>query len=112
MLDGPVLSLYDGQRIKLFFARTMLLYRSNLSLEASTFYFSCVIVNLIQYYLNSFQDVSIIIVSEEEWFWNNVCTNITQLESLKLKFHKGNINEVVKKFSQAKFLFEMKQTKL
>lgn len=112
MLDGAVSYLSGGWRMKLALARAMLQNADILLLDEPTNHLDVVNVKWVQDYLNGLKDVTSIIVSHDKGLLNNVCSHIIQIENLKLKLHKGNLTEFVKKVPKAKSYFEMKQTKL
>lgn len=112
MLDGSVSYLSGGWRMKLALARAMLQNADILLLDEPTNHLDVVNVKWVEDYLNGLKDVTSIIVSHDKGLLNHVCTHIIQIENLKLKLHKGNLTEFVKKVPKAKSYFEMKQTKL
>eukprot|EP00177_Eucheuma_denticulatum_P006840 GFKZ01012455.1.p1 GENE.GFKZ01012455.1~~GFKZ01012455.1.p1 ORF type:complete len:1144 (-),score=200.15 GFKZ01012455.1:125-3337(-) len=112
MLEGAVSFLSGGWRMKLALARAMLQNADILLLDEPTNHLDVVNVKWVEDYLNGLKDVTSIVVSHDKGLLNNVCTHIIQIENLKLKLHKGNLTEFVKKVPKAKSYFEMKQTKL
>ncbi len=44
-------------------------------------------------YINSLKDVTAIMVSHNSGFLNDCCTDILQIERLKLKSYHGNLNK-------------------
>lgn len=112
MLDDSVSFLSGGWRMKLALARAMLQNADILLLDEPTNHLDVVNVKWVEDYLNGLKDVTSIIVSHDKGLLNNVCSHIIQIENLKLKLHKGNLSEFVKKVPKAKTYFEMKATKL
>lgn len=110
MLEGSVSFLSGGWRMKLALARAMLQNADILLLDEPTNHLDVINVKWVEDYLNGLKDVTSIIVSHDKGLLNNVCTHIIQIENLKLKLHKGNLSEFVKKVPKAKTFFEMKQS--
>jgi len=63
-------------------------------------------------YLNSLTDVTSIIVSHDSGLLNDCCTNILQIENLKLHTFKGNLDEFVKLKPSARAYFSFTESKL
>ncbi|PXF43521.1 Elongation factor 3 [Gracilariopsis chorda] len=112
MLTGSVSYLSGGWRMKLALARAMLQNADILLLDEPTNHLDVVNVKWVEDYLNNLNDVTSIIVSHDKGLLTNVTTHIIQIENLKLKLHKGNLQEFVKKVPKAKSYFELKESKL
>lgn len=112
MINGSVSFLSGGWRMKLALARAMLQNADILLLDEPTNHLDVINVRWVEDYLNNLKDVTSIVVSHDKGLLNNVCTHIIQIENLKLKNHKGNLIEFVKKVPKAKSFFEMKESKL
>lgn len=112
MLEGSVSYLSGGWRMKLALARAMLQDADILLLDEPTNHLDVINVKWVEDYLNNLKDVTSIIVSHDKGLLNNCCTHIIQIENLKLKLHKGNLTEFVKKVPKARTYFELKETKL
>lgn len=112
MVEGSVSFLSGGWRMKLALARAMLQNADILLLDEPTNHLDVINVKWVEDYLNNLKDVTSIIVSHDKGLLNNCCTHIIQIENLKLKLHKGNLTEFVKKVPKAKTYFELKETKL
>lgn len=110
MLEGAVSFLSGGWRMKLALARAMLQNADILLLDEPTNHLDVVNVKWVEDYLNGLKDVTSIIVSHDKGLLTNVTTHIIQIENLKLKAHKGNLTEFVKKVPKARSFFELKQT--
>merc|ERR1711874_185676 len=63
-------------------------------------------------YLNSLTDVTSIIVSHDSGLLNDCCTNILQIENLKLHSFKGNLDEFVKIKPSARAYFSLTASKM
>lgn len=112
MLEGSVSYLSGGWRMKLALARAMLQDADILLMDEPTNHLDVVNVKWVEDYLNNLKDVTSIIVSHDSGLLERVCTHIIQIENLKLKLHKGNLSEFVKKVPKAKSYFELKASKL
>ncbi|CDF35118.1 Translation elongation factor eEF3 [Chondrus crispus] len=112
MVEGSVSFLSGGWRMKLALARAMLQNADILLLDEPTNHLDVINVKWVEDYLNNLKDVTSIIVSHDKGLLNNCCTHIIQIENLKLKLHKGNLTEFVKKVPKARTYFELKETKL
>lgn len=98
--------------MKLAMARAMLQDADILLLDEPTNHLDVVNVKWVEDYLNGLKNVTSIIVSHDSGLLERVCTHIIQIENLKLKLHKGNLSEFVKKVPKAKSYFELKESKL
>merc|ERR1712174_15115 len=110
--DHAVSTLSGGWRMKLALARAMLQKADILLLDEPTNHLDVINVAWVKNYLNSLKDVTSIIVSHDSGLLNDCCTNILQIENLKLHTFKGNLDEFVKIKPQARSYFEFKATKL
>jgi elongation factor 3 len=112
MVDGAVSYLSGGWRMKLAMARAMLQDADILLLDEPTNHLDVINVKWVEDYLNGLKGVTSIIVSHDSGLLERVCTHIIQIENLKLKLHKGNLSEFVKKVPKAASYFELKESKL
>uniref|UniRef100_A0A7S1XCE1 Probable ATP-dependent transporter ycf16 n=1 Tax=Compsopogon caeruleus TaxID=31354 RepID=A0A7S1XCE1_9RHOD len=112
MQTGGVTHLSGGWRMKLALARAMLQKADILLLDEPTNHLDVINVKWVEDYLNGLTNVTSIIVSHDSGLLERVCTHIIQIDALKLRLHKGNLTEFVKKVPAAKAYFELKSTKL
>lgn len=112
MRTGSVSFLSGGWRMKLALARAMLQNADILLLDEPTNHLDVVNVKWVEDYLLNLKDVTSIIVSHDKGLLTNVTSHIIQIENLKLKLHKGNLTEFVKKVPKAKSYFELKESKV
>merc|ERR1711896_56165 len=63
-------------------------------------------------YINSLKDVTAIMVSHNSGFLNDCCTDILQIQRLKLKCYHGNLDAFIEVNPDAKSYFSIKQSKL
>jgi elongation factor 3 len=107
-----VSTLSGGWRMKLALARAMLQKADILLLDEPTNHLDVINVAWVKNYLNSLTDVTSIIVSHDSGLLNDCCTNILQIENLKLHQFKGNLDEFVKIKPQARSYFSFTASKL
>lgn len=112
MLEGSVSYLSGGWRMKLALARAMLQKADILLLDEPTNHLDVVNVKWVEDYLNGLKDVTSIIVSHDSGLLERVCTNIIQIENLKLRLFKGNLSAFVEKVPKAKSYFELKASSM
>jgi elongation factor 3 len=110
--NNPVSSLSGGWRMKLAMARAMLQNADILLLDEPTNHLDVINVAWVKNYINSLKDVTCIMVSHDSGFLRECCTNILQIQNLKLKQFKGNLDAFIDKNPEAKFYFNIKSSKL
>jgi elongation factor 3 len=110
--NHAVSTLSGGWRMKLALARAMLQKADILLLDEPTNHLDVINVAWVKNYLNSLTDVTSIIVSHDSGLLNDCCTNILQIENLKLHTFKGNLDEFVKIKPSARAYFTLKGSKL
>jgi elongation factor 3 len=110
--DHAVSTLSGGWRMKLALARAMLQKADILLLDEPTNHLDVINVAWVKNYLNSLTDVTSIIVSHDPGLLNDCCTNILQIENLKLHQYKGNLDEFVKIKPQARSYFSFTESKM
>jgi elongation factor 3 len=107
-----VSTLSGGWRMKLALARAMLQKADILLLDEPTNHLDVINVAWVKSYLNSLKDVTSIIVSHDVGILNDCCTEIIQIENLKLYQYKGNLDEFVKIKPAARAYFSFTESKL
>jgi len=107
-----VSTLSGGWRMKLALARAMLQKADILLLDEPTNHLDVINVAWVKSYLNSLTDVTSIFVSHDSGLLNDCCTDILQIDNLKLFQYKGNLNDFVKIKPGARSYFEFKASKL
>jgi len=110
--DHAVSTLSGGWRMKLALARCMLQKADILLLDEPTNHLDVINVAWVKNYLNSLTNVTSIIVSHDSGLLNDCCTNILQIENLKLHAFKGNLDEFVKIKPQARAYFSLQASKM
>ena len=98
--------------MKLALARAMLQSADILLLDEPTNHLDVINVAWVKNYLNSLTDVTSIIVSHDSGLLNDCCTNMLQIENLKLHSFKGNLDEFVKLKPSARAYFSFRESKL
>jgi len=106
-----VSTLSGGWRMKLALARAMLQKADILLMDEPTNHLDVINVAWVKSYLNSLTDVTAIIVSHDSGLLNDCCTNILQIENLKLHNFKGNLDEFVKIKPSARAYFSLSESK-
>jgi len=110
--NNPVSSLSGGWRMKLALARAMLQKADILLLDEPTNHLDVINVAWVKNYINSLKNVTAIMVSHNSGFLNDCCTDIIQIQRLKLKQYHGNLNAFMEVNPDAKAYFSIKETKL
>jgi len=110
--DHAVSTLSGGWRMKLALARAMLQKADILLLDEPTNHLDVINVAWVKNYINSLTDVTAMIVSHDSGLLNDCCTNILQIENLKLNPFKGNLDEFVKLHPAARAYFTFTESKL
>mmetsp|Transcript_43891 Transcript_43891/g.64467 ORF Transcript_43891/g.64467 Transcript_43891/m.64467 type:complete len:1038 (+) Transcript_43891:82-3195(+) len=110
--NHAVSTLSGGWRMKLALARAMLQKADILLLDEPTNHLDVINVAWVKSYLNSLANVTAIIVSHDSGLLNDCCTNILQIENLKLTSFKGNLDEFVKVKPSARSFFSLTESKL
>jgi elongation factor 3 len=110
--NAPVSSLSGGWRMKLAMARAMLQRADILLLDEPTNHLDVINVAWVKNYINSLTNVTCIMVSHDSGFLNDCCTNIMQIDRLKLHLYKGNLDKFMETNPEAKAYFSIKESKL
>merc|ERR1712176_77288 len=110
--DHAVSTLSGGWRMKLALARAMLQKADILLLDEPTNHLDVINVAWVKNYINSLTNVTSIIVSHDSGLLNDCCTDIIQIENLKLHQFKGNLDDFVKKKPAARAYFSFSESKL
>ena len=109
---NAVSTLSGGWRMKLALARAMLQRADILLMDEPTNHLDVINVSWVKAYINSLKDVTAIMVSHNSGFLNDCCTDILQIERLKLKSYHGNLNKFLELNPEAASLFSLRETKL
>jgi elongation factor 3 len=98
--------------MKLALARAMLQRADILLLDEPTNHLDVINVAWVKSYINSLKNVTAIMVSHDSGFLNDCCTDIVQIERLKLKQYRGNLNRFLEVNPDARAYFSIKESKL
>lgn len=107
-----VSTLSGGWRMKLAMARAMLQRADILLLDEPTNHLDVINVAWVKTYIKSLKHVTAIMVSHDSSFLNECCSDILQIERLKLKHYRGNLDSFIKQNPDAKSFFNLKESKL
>jgi elongation factor 3 len=110
--DHAVSTLSGGWRMKLAMARAMLQRADILLLDEPTNHLDVINVAWVKNYINSLTDVTAIMVSHDKGFLNDCCTDILQIQRLKLKSFRGNLDAFMEINPDAKAYFSIRESKL
>jgi len=109
--NHAVSTLSGGWRMKLALARAMLQRADILLLDEPTNHLDVINVAWVKNYINSLTNVTAIMVSHDSGFLNDCCTHILQIDRLKLKTYKGNLNKFIEANPDARAYFSIKESK-
>lgn len=110
--NHPVSSLSGGWRMKLALARAMLQRADILLLDEPTNHLDVINVAWVKNYINSLKSVTCIMVSHDAGFLNDCCTDILQIDRLKLHQFRGNLDKFIAQNPDARAYFSLKESKL
>jgi elongation factor 3 len=108
-ITSTVGSLSGGWKMKLALARAMLLKADILLLDEPTNHLDVYNVKWVENYLTGLSGVTSIMVSHDKGFLERVCTNIIYVDSLKLRFFKGNLSMFLNQCPGARKVFEQEK---
>ncbi|EQC40041.1 hypothetical protein SDRG_02697 [Saprolegnia diclina VS20] len=107
MLDGPIAALSGGWRMKLALVRAMLYNADVLLLDEPTNHLDVHAVQWLVDYLNSLESMTVLLVSHDTGFLDNVCTDVLHYESKQLVLYPGTLAKFVEKHPEAKHYYEL-----
>lgn len=107
MLDGEIEALSGGWRMKLAIARAMLYNADVLLLDEPTNHLDVHAVQWLVDYLNSLESMTVLLVSHDTGFLDNVCTDVLHYESKKLVLYPMTLNAFVEIHPEAKHYYEL-----
>jgi len=105
-------TLSGGWRMKLAMARAMLQRADILLLDEPTNHLDVINVAWVKAYINSLKNVTAVMVSHDSGFLNDCCTDIIQIERLKLKMFRGNLDKFIAQNPDSRAFFSIKEAKL
>jgi len=110
--NHAVSTLSGGWRMKLALARAMLQRADILLLDEPTNHLDVINVAWVKNYINSLKSVTCIMVSHDAGFLNECCTDIIQIDRLKLHQFRGNLDKFIASNPDARAYFSLKEAKL
>lgn len=108
MLEGDIDALSGGWRMKLALARAMLYNADVLLLDEPTNHLDVHAVAWLVQYLNSLDSMTVLLVSHDTGFLDNVCTDVLHYESKQLVLYPGTLSQFVELHPEAKHYYELK----
>lgn len=117
MKSGTIGELSGGWQMKLRLAKAVLIDADILLLDEPTNHLDAMTVQWLTDYLNQLTDTTVIIVSHDTQFMENVCTDVIHYENRakwgpfrKLVHYRGTMSAFVTKIPQAKHYFTLAET--
>ena len=107
---NPVASLSGGWKMKLELARAMLSDAVVYLLDEPTNHLDVGSVAWLENFLVSNSNITVVTVSHDSGFLDNVCTDIIHYEKKKLKYYKGNLSAFVATKPEAKAYYSLAAT--
>jgi len=100
-------ALSGGWKMKLALARAMLMEPQIMLLDEPTNHLDVTNVAWLENHLVNLDDVSIMVVSHDSGFLDNVCTDILHYEGRKLRSYRGNLSKFVERVPEAKAYYTL-----
>ncbi|HEV7622088.1 MAG TPA: ATP-binding cassette domain-containing protein, partial [Flavisolibacter sp.] len=103
-LQQKVVTLSGGQRKRIALAKTLIDIGFEhkhvlLVMDEPTNHLDVEMVEWLEHYLNK-ENVTLLLVTHDRYFLDNVCTEVWELENSNLYFHKGNYENFLEKKAQ------------
>jgi len=108
--QNPVGSLSGGWKMKLELARAMLIGADILLLDEPTNHLDTASVAWLENYLVSNNNITVLTVSHDTGFLDNVCTDIIHYDNKKIVYYRGNLAAFVKNKPEAKSFYSLAAT--
>lgn len=100
-------TLSGGWRMKLALSRAMLLKADILLLDEPTNHLDAYNVKWVETYLNSLKNVTSIMVSHDSGLLSRVCTDIIEINEMRLNYFRGNLESFRASRPDANVYFEL-----
>lgn len=100
-------TLSGGWRMKLALSRAILLKADILLLDEPTNHLDAYNLNWLETYLLSLTNVTCVMVSHDAGLLTKVCTDMIEIDELKLHYFKGNLEKFMDARPDAKVYFEL-----
>lgn len=107
---NPVNSLSGGWKMKLELARAMLSDAVVYLLDEPTNHLDVQSIAWLENFLVTNNQITVVTVSHDSGFLDNVCTDIIHYEKKKLRYYKGNLSDFVKTKPEAKAYYSLAAT--
>lgn len=107
---APVGSLSGGWKMKLALAKAMLIGADVLLLDEPTNHLDIGSVKWLEQYLVSNSNITVLTVSHDSGFLDNVCTDIMHYKNKRIEYHSGNLSKFVAKHPEAKAFYTLSTT--
>ncbi|WFD31774.1 [NU+] prion formation protein 1 [Malassezia sp. CBS 17886] len=108
--ENPVGSLSGGWKMKLELARAMLTGADILLLDEPTNHLDTASIAWLEDYLVGNPNITVLTVSHDSSFLDNMCTDIIHYEHKKLKYYRGNLSAFVAAHPEAKSYYSLAAT--
>lgn len=105
--DTPVPRLSGGWKMRLALARAIVCKADLLLLDEPTNHLDTASIAWVESYLTSQKDVTVLVVSHDSGFLDNICTDIIHYESKRLVYYRGNLAKFVEKHPPAKSYYTL-----
>jgi elongation factor 3 len=112
MQAAPISSLSGGWKMKLALARAMLMEANVLLLDEPTNHLDTTAVAWLTRYLAGLSDVTVLVVSHDTQFLDNVVTDILHYEEQKLVPYHGNLSHFVRLRPEARSYYALEASTL
>ncbi|CAK4081420.1 unnamed protein product [Aphanomyces euteiches] len=106
-MDGTIAALSGGWRMKLSLCRAMLYNADVLLLDEPTNHLDVHAVAWLVGYLNSLENMTVLLVSHDTGFLDNVCTDVLHYEQKQLVLYPGSLSHFVELHPEAKHYYEL-----
>ncbi len=108
--QNPVNSLSGGWKMKLELARAMLSDAVVYLLDEPTNHLDVQSIAWLENFLVTNNQITVVTVSHDSGFLDNICTDIIHYEKKKLRYYKGNLSDFVKTKPEAKAYYSLAAT--